>query len=127
MVAETMLKIVHRLLERSRKGDVAWQKTIIDNEYIVSFPSYSMVIGNTRFNYKLSLADAKGSRLESIEPSDLDDVDLRNEAFHALEQLFVYARRKALRIDRQLEDVLKALDQEGPVGLVDEPYEGLGF
>ena len=103
------------------------RKTIIDNEYIVSFPSYSMVIGNTRFNYKLSLADAKGSRLESIEPSDLDDVDLRNEAFHALEQLFVYARRKALRIDRQLEDVLKALDQEGPVGLVDEPYEGLGF
>jgi len=111
-----MLNIASKLLERSRKGEVAWQKTVKDTEFIVSFPEYSFVIATIRYSdsepdYELSLTDERGTKIESLVFRNS-----KEDGYQALEELFQSARRRALGIDRRLEKALKDLEQGGLIG-----------
>ena len=48
MADSKMLEIAERLLERSEKGEVSWQDTVDDTEFIVALPEYSIVIERAR-------------------------------------------------------------------------------
>ena len=115
-----ILGIAEKLVERSRKGEVTWQETVDEDEFAVSFPDYSIVIERVRrvglnARYRLSLMSKNGFRLDSLSP------EASGGGHPDLKELFEIARRKALQVDERLDQALKALNEEGAIGLVDAP------
>jgi hypothetical protein len=65
--------------------------------------------------YTVSLFDHNGKLIETISPGNIDNELFRSltsqDRFAALETLFDYARRDALKVDEALEQATKELDK----------------
>ena len=105
MANEKMIKIATSLLEKSRKGEIAWEETSDQDTYLASFPSYSVqLVKATDWLFILSIVDSKGRRLDSLRSGDEGIPDSVR-----LNDLFEMARHRALSVDVTLDDVLENL------------------
>jgi hypothetical protein len=113
MADPRMFAIAEKLLDLTRNGQVNWRETVDPNEYIVSLPSQTFSIQHIgQFLYSLSLLNQRGKVIEDL------PLSLHDTGFQTLEDLFIMADRKTRKVDEQLDEALKALDQGGPIGTI---------
>lgn len=118
MADPKMDAILEKLLERSRKGEVAWEETARENQYQVSSADTSFRIAHDdRYSsdrgYSLSVTDERGLVLESLNSF--------GQANEKLVELYNMARRRALGVEERLERALKGLESQGSLGGNDRP------
>jgi hypothetical protein len=102
-MAAADIELVTKLMQATETGRIDWQKTATSDRYAASFGGrWTVVIdynANSEHRYFLALKDSEGQEVLRI----WDDLRLSN--------LFESARRKALKIDEAIADVLKELDK----------------
>jgi hypothetical protein len=114
MADQRMFAIAEKLLELTRNGQVNWRETVDSNQFIVSIPrqTFSIRCVDLFREYSLSLINQRGSIVESL------TLDTGEKGYQTLEDLFNIAYRTARKVDEQLDEALKALDQGGPIGTI---------
>jgi hypothetical protein len=101
--------LIDKLLELSREGKVNWQETANEQKFLAAVSKFVVTIGFedetnwTNASYGLEVSDQAGKALENV---TLYRGDLR---FAELQELHTLARRRALRVDEALSDLLSTL------------------
>jgi hypothetical protein len=113
MADPKFLTLIHKLLERSKRGKVQWEATAAEGVYQAAFPQYSVKIYSLpgdmgELDYILQLADDEGQVIDEIR-----DTDFPNE-FNNMRDLFNCARSIGLGLDRALDSILAALGPDEP-------------
>ena len=103
--------ILATLLERTREDKVSWQTTAAESTFLAVLGKASVTIEESSFpeyNVVLRILNHEGRQIESliIGPTTSPQQDQQ------LEELYSKARRIALGVDSQLEDLLKELESD---------------
>lgn len=108
------LELFNKILEKTRQGVLAWQATAEPEEYFVPLAEKRYIqiypfteideSGNRKGPISVSLHDENKQILVDM-TVNVDGISLEN-----LKELNTAAQRTALKIDRQVDDVLKELD-----------------
>ena len=109
-MAETS-DILTRLLERTDEDKVIWQTTVEDNEFLVVLGKLSVTIRQYEFQGMqnvLRILNEEGTEIEMLGTSTNEGAPWYAE----LSDLYRKARRIALGVDSQLEDLLKVLESD---------------
>ena len=101
MATEKEIKLVEQLLDKTRKKVLSWEPTAESDEF------FSTLGGNVSFTVRqvlqgrefLTMRDDSDRILLTISSHEVDDVS----------QLYVEARRQALKVDESLDGVLDQL------------------
>lgn len=120
MPSEQMADLIQELNRLTEGGKLDWVETAEENSFVASFPKYSATIaevldsdswGNEYSSYVLTIMDLNGKTLDSVRDRDYSadyevaDGPIRGE----MRKLHDRARRKALRVDEALADLLGSL------------------
>ena len=122
------LQLIDRVFEKTHKGEVNWEATVMENEFQISFPNYSIRITKEERQrthifdmepqavevYILKIYDSSGTSIEEIDVSgfNLDGVK-RQEYRQKLEKIYRQARIQAYNVEKAIDDLLQNLSQEG--------------
>jgi len=94
------IRLVEQLLDKTRKRILSWEPTAREDEFV------STLGGNVSFTVRwgemsdvLIMRDERDRVLLNVESQEIKDVS----------QLYVEARRQALKVDESLDDVLEQL------------------
>jgi hypothetical protein len=108
-------EVAVRLLERTDRGEVSWQSPNPDrNEFVVGIGGLSVSIskfsphplsGETDEGVILRILDSKNKQIDYTSTGD-NEVEA-----HKLRELYTKARRHALNVSGQLEELLAELDK----------------
>lgn len=110
MPTESDKQLVSRLLQSTEAQQLDWEPTATANEFVTSFGGkytvtvgdvYALVEGTPTLVSFASLKDARGETLISVNSSQ----------FHAVADLHEAARRRAMKVDQAVADVLLELDK----------------
>lgn len=112
--------LVRRLLNGTKHGTILWEVTPEDEVFQTSIPNYSI-----RITYVRRLSDGSGAPVtdyiiqiynqDARLIEEFSDVELSGEtdddtlAYGQMEEIYNYARRGALGLDKALDDILEAL------------------
>jgi len=118
--AARLASIVEQLLAKSKSGDIEWQRTAKADSFMAPFSKYSVHIRQVRiqseypdeelFDYYLEIFNAEGDLLESIVDTDFQPVPRDQfNAYKILGDLYMFARRQALGVDRAIDALLTDL------------------
>jgi hypothetical protein len=98
MVTQKDLDLLRFLADATTKGKMTWQPTAQENAFTASLKGkYNVVMSKPNTLSYLKLMDVYDQELVEITSLDTDEV----------EQLYEYVRRKALDVDRVIDDILK--------------------
>jgi hypothetical protein len=115
-------ELVNRLYERTEKGQVNWQPTSDEDEFIVYFQdlSLSMRTGIDEDEDEfitIALRNQSGKTVDSrYFWGGMSDKSM----WEKVSALFSAARRIALKIDEAFDQIMKELDSKGIVGKADD-------
>jgi hypothetical protein len=101
-------RLVERLLELTDQGKLEWQETASENDFQATVGHYVVSISQAgpiseEADYRIQVSDWRGNVLETA-------TEFREKSPGVLERLFQGARRKALKVDEALADLLSSLD-----------------
>jgi len=112
-------ELISKLVEATREGRLRWTKTEVTDRFASRYAGkWSLTIDmsqepDERFaSYWLALSNAEGEEILKIYPS-------QDTPLHAL---FDLARRRALKIDEALEDLLKEIEPHEQIKDEDIPF-----
>ena len=117
-----MVDIATKLLEKSKKGKLAWSSDLVmENRFSVDFPGTSVSISRTRSkDYMLSVLNELGTEVDTLHAPNKPERDPRPSGqavripdyYYTLKELFEVARRTALKPDAVLDNLLARLSAE---------------
>ena len=116
MADKKIIELVLRLGAKTEAGEIRWQEGFSENEYLVSFPEYSVVIQYVRSRYgddaavQISIRNDEGKIIESVTDEDISVSDGIENVFGYMEVLLVNARRQAMGVDVALDNILAKLE-----------------
>lgn len=121
MIADEYVSLVGKLLDRTKSGEVNWKSTANENEFMVYFKKFSLSVSSSYDNhsqeeqYVISLRNESGAEIDRfwLEPHE--------EQWKTASELYIGARRKALKIDDALSLIMSELESDGSVGLEEKP------
>ena len=102
-------RIVRSLLEKSRINQVAWNPSVTEDRYAVNLADSSIVIEHRPGLARLSVLNESGTEIDGTDWLAGSDAD-------ALRELFQLARKRALEVEKRLDEVLAAVTAEGELG-----------
>ena len=117
MIPEIYKEILDRLHIKSQNGEANWRTTGRDNQYIIYFQKFSLSIiygyeeSDNSCYILLSIYNENG---ESIDSFYVDDNS--KEEYEFLEKLYQSAKRKALKIDEAVSEMLLEVNKKGIIG-----------
>lgn len=97
-----LLAILSELLAKTKADQVSWEPTVASNEFLTAFPEHSVKVQYQGGSYYLIVNDKAGRRLVSLTGQTAGAEQL-------LPELYDLARRKALKIDENLDSLLSQL------------------
>jgi hypothetical protein len=107
-------RIIERLLARTLRGEIKWERTAAEGVFQSSFPDYSVVVtGRTGGpgvldEYSFEIRNSEGEVVEKVSRIQLHWQ--LPEAAEVLADLYDAARRRALSADEALDKVLQYLE-----------------
>jgi hypothetical protein len=110
MIDDRIVRLVQLLLEKTSAGEIRWEETPTSNTFQCSLSNYSVLISQTSFRdapgatQSLAVANEEGRIIEEVESGALGSNDW------LLRDLFALARRKALGVDKALDEMLHLLE-----------------
>lgn len=106
MVDSRIARLIERLHDKTRQGELDWRETPDLGEFSASFPKYSVVVSwSDRGKCWLKIYGPEGKFLEAVSDEQLRS-GYEESAAHFLEELFDLARRKALDVDGAIDELL---------------------
>lgn len=103
----TITDILTKLLERTNQEKVNWKTTANDQAFVAALGNTSVMIqGYSQGAPTLKILNKAGSEIEVLDGDDPSGVDWRYE----LNLLYRSARRVALGVDSQLDDLMRELE-----------------
>ncbi len=109
--------LVQRLIDRTEQGKVAWEITPDHGTYQASFPNYSVrILTRTQYasygpstDFVLTIHDEGGEMVDEITDIGLKESGFE-DAYKRMEHLYNEARRKAMGVDKVIDDLLSDLE-----------------
>ena len=119
--SNTLGKLITRLIKLTKDDKLEWAETAEDKTFLASFPQYNVSIskkyagqnwGEDSYEYRITVRDTTGKILEDAGSSDLLHLDFQDyaSAEDAMKFLYEQARRKALKVDEALSELLSSLE-----------------
>ena len=107
MAYEKMIRLINRLYQKTYDDEIAWETTSDEDAFQRSFPKYSVMIlrrGPSAGQF-FQLYDEDGRLIEEISHQDAvgQGIDVTD--------FFDMVRRKALGVDKALDELLEELDR----------------
>ncbi|MDP2216200.1 MAG: hypothetical protein Q8J68_02795 [Methanolobus sp.] len=121
MLPEVYKTIIRKLHKKSAEEEVNWHTTSDGSTYIVYFKTFSLSIDRYHMEFRdapgiaVRILNMEGDEVDSFFEYDSDD------DWQLLNELYEFARRKALRIDEAIRSIDSELDRIGFVGRGDNP------
>jgi hypothetical protein len=127
MTDEKLVELAKLVLHQTNFGNLGWEETAVKNTFQTTIAKYVIRISECQSKYEqgetdyvLSLINHEGLIIESF-----DDVQLSNwikvspqpsdvNGYVIMKDIFVNAKRKAMGVDKALDDVLKELGNLPP-------------
>ena len=115
---EKIVALVKKIDEKSIAGRVDWEKTVSDEEFQASLPSFVIRVRREYHNspepdYVISLVDRNGTELESFDDSYvsriLKGIYSNENGYIYMERIFKSAKRRALGVDRAIDSIIDEL------------------
>ncbi len=107
-MADKLIQIAEIVYNQTQAGELKWEKTPDLNTFQTSFPSYSILIQDSRDTILFKIYNEEGQIIEQ-----LSEGQASNAGFSNLRDLYVTARRAAMGVEEALDEILKALDRRG--------------
>ena len=101
-------QVLVKLLESTDSGKVDWKPTVSDQEFAASIGSNSVLILRESGATALTILDSSGREIERVGSW----FGIGKENSLELSELYDRARRIALDVESQLEELLNALESE---------------
>jgi len=114
MADQQTIRFFDGVLSKTRAGRIAWGPTAEESNFIaaiggqfqLSISAYDTnSYGQTERHYALILRDRDGVELTTVRDSD------EGISWNEVQELYETARRKALRVDEKIGDVLEVLNK----------------
>jgi hypothetical protein len=112
MAEDRLAEIAKLLLEKTKAGDLSWEKTSKKGEFQVPFARYVILLRGSSDFPNLLLTDQDGDIVEDLSSSKAMNYP-GYQTFEELKQLYEAARRRALGADEALDEILKTLRSPG--------------
>lgn len=116
-MVNTLSLIIKKLHKKTINEGVLWEETETNNEFQVAFPQYSVRVselydswGDSHGAFEISIFNEKGNQIESADSDELRNKHDEHDLADMLISLHEMARRRALRVDESLEDLLGYLN-----------------
>lgn len=108
---ERMARLLDLVWDRTRKGEMPWRDTTDDDVFEANLSGNSFGIAEQGHDkYRFSVYDSQGRCLEFIETYVGEQWKPETRSSNEkLADLFDIARRQALRIEENLDDLIRAL------------------
>lgn len=119
MAITEQVNLVERLIEKTKKGDLAWSESPEHGIYSISFKNYSLNIyiktnrENSNDDVFIQIVDSFGELTEEFSDIDLSKIS-PNDWYNKMLDLYTSARRIALGADKALKDIISELDDDLP-------------
>jgi hypothetical protein len=110
---DRLAKLVQRLHEKSRRGEIAWRKNASGN-FEASFPSYTIEVYSLPYGQGLwgvRIFNEDGEFVEGVNDYDLSQHVPGQPWEDVLREIYNIARRKALRVDEALDELIVELEK----------------
>lgn len=119
-----LYELMRRLIDQTERESLGWESQGATT-FSTSFPKYTVEISDASYGgdpeYVLKLYDKEGTLIEKAEPGDIPApegslIELSGEDISApsssrmMHRLFAAARRRALGVDRAVDDILSSLE-----------------
>jgi hypothetical protein len=109
-------KLVEALIAESKNGSLEWEPMSGQRSFTVPLRKGSVAIRHCSYEeedwYEISILNDQGVEVETLTNSKLDeDEGWTRKWYEILQQLFDLARRKALKSDEVLSDILEELKE----------------
>ncbi|MGA2878055.1 MAG: hypothetical protein ABSG13_03815 [Bryobacteraceae bacterium] len=113
--------LIDRLRKMSDEDRVPWTETSDEQAFQATFKGYAVTIaqevegynyGEPSYQYAIRFYDGLGKLLDTATASDFPpgyEFEGEKKAWNALKELYDIARRKALKVDQALDDLLRSL------------------
>jgi len=120
--------ILLKLKDKTKQGKAAWKETSVDNKFVLDLEKYSISMqlysGTALPQLYFEIINPKGKRIESFfaKQEDFGEDDIQS--------FFKLVRRRVLRVDEALKDILHELDSEDVVGgdgLTEPRHDSINF
>ncbi len=119
----TDAELVDKLLQATEDGRITWEKADVEDQFLAKYADkWTLTIDKSfdpegpPLNYWLALSNARKEEILKISSSDEGQLD----------RLFELARRRALKVDEALSDLLKEIEpddgQKGELKDEDIPF-----
>jgi len=114
--------LIERIGEMSRNDTVPWTETSVEAAFQASVNQYTVTIekeylgqnwGEDVYGHVFRIHDSEGKLLDEVRARDFPEntwFQGHERPEDVLRDLYDRARRKALRVDKQLDDLLASLD-----------------
>jgi hypothetical protein len=108
-------RLVERLLDRTRAGELSWEETVEDNTFQVSFSKNSVQIRYVDLHrgseYQISIIDDRGQITEVFSDVQLhlEDNNTPRPWRAIMHEIYSSARRRALKADEVIDSILSEI------------------
>jgi hypothetical protein len=106
-----LVELAKLIYDRTRSGELVWEKTTDPGIFQASFPKYAVTIRMIRGDGVLHLFNDKGEMIESLSDTIPFRTQEGDDKF-LLDVIFELARRRAMGVDQAIEELLLELKKK---------------
>jgi hypothetical protein len=112
MADKRLLELANLIYEKTRTGEITWEKTTFPEGFQTSFPKYSVVIRKPSSSPlpRLFLYNGKGELIEEFSSGVMVQVSGAG-GVRLMDELYELARRRAMGVDQALDELLSELQK----------------
>ena len=108
MTNDKIFKLILRIRDKTRIGEVEWESTANSNNFATSLVDYSVIISEKNQDYVLYIINSDDEVVEMVSDAVLSLE--YGDAYIIMKSLFESARRSARGSDKAIDDILNFLD-----------------
>ena len=117
MEENKLITLVERLSSKSMKGELDWEQTDKEDEFQLSLPKYTIRIFSkpsseafADIDIFIAIYNGDGTLIEQTVDYELKDSI--NSSYQVFKGIYNNARRKAMGVDKALDDILNSLGDD---------------
>ncbi len=129
MIPDNFKQLIAKLLDKTQKKEVIWQKTSRQDEYKLELASGALTIDkwspDNKYNMSIDIAiyNDRGDRIDRIAASE----DEEHEDFKLLDEFHTEVRRAYYKVDETFKGIFDELEKDGSIGKTETPSTDLPF
>jgi hypothetical protein len=106
---DKVVEIGELLYQRTKKGEIVWERTDSDTRFLTSFPNNGVVLRLDATGFpQLLLRNERGETIETLSFQQAVGAGIHEK----MRELYELARRQAFGVDQALDELLRALKAE---------------